>query len=60
MIDTYDRDQDGKVVGKLKRCTENKLDYLGMVLDYSVPGEVTFRMDDYVTKMVADFEKIAG
>ena len=40
---------------KARRATTNF-----MVLDYSVPGEVTFRMDDYVTKMVADFEEMAG
>jgi hypothetical protein len=29
-------------------------DYLGMTLDYSVPGEVTVRMDDYVRDLLDD------
>ena len=52
----YDRDPQGNVVGKLKRCKGKKLDYLGMILDYSVPGQVTFRMEKYVKDMVKDFE----
>ena len=30
-------------------------DYLGMRLDYSVPGEVAIDMEDYVAKMLEDF-----
>ena len=44
LIDTYDRDSTGKIAGKLKKCTGKRLDYLGMVIDYSVPGEVMFDM----------------
>jgi hypothetical protein len=29
-------------------------DYLGMTLDYSVPGEVTIRMDDYVQDILSE------
>ena len=39
---------------------QDYLDYLGMVIDYSVPREVIFDMQDYVTKMIADFEAVAG
>ena len=52
----YDKDHQGNVVGKLKRCTGKKLDYLGMTLDYSIPGEVTFCMDRYTKDMVEMFE----
>ena len=44
LIDTYDRDSTEKIAGKLKKCTGKRLDYLGMVIDYSVPGEVMFDM----------------
>ena len=60
LIDTYDRDVHGKVVGKLKRCTGTRLDYLGMVIDFTNKGEVSFDMSDYVEKMVNDFEEAAG
>ena len=33
------------------------MEYLGIILDYGVPGEVTFRMDKYTKNMVKDFEK---
>jgi hypothetical protein len=31
-----------------------KHDYLGMTLDFSVPGEVTIRMDEYVSDLLED------
>jgi hypothetical protein len=31
-----------------------KHDYLGMTLDYSVPGEVTIRMDEYVQEIISE------
>ena len=37
--------------GELQPVTENRgklHDYLGMTLDYSTPGKVVFRMDDYI------------
>ena len=60
LIDKYDRDQDGKIVGKIKKCEGKRLDYIGMVLDYSVPGEVTIDMVDYTNKMVKEFEEQIG
>ena len=40
LIDKYDCDKNGKIVGKLKRCVGKRLGYLGMILDYTIPGEV--------------------
>ena len=60
LIDTYDQDIHGKVVGKLKRCTGKRLDYFGMVIDFNNKGEVSFDMSDYTEKMVSDFEEAAG
>ena len=34
---------------------EKKQDYLGMILDYSRPGEVMINMADCVQKMYEDF-----
>ena len=34
-------------------CTTGKIhDYLGMTIDYSTPGKVVFRMDDYIDCMM--------
>ena len=36
-------------------------DYLGMTIDFSTPGTVTFDMVNYIDKIIADFpEKITG
>ena len=40
---------------KVKPSRGKRHDYLGMTLDYSVPGEVTISMTDYVKKMLKDF-----
>ena len=56
LIGMYDKDPKGNVVGKLKRCSGKQLEYLGMTLDYRIPGEVTFRMDKYTKAMVETFE----
>ena len=48
------------IVGELKRCAGKRLDYLGMVLVFSVPGEVSFDMSDYTKKIMDDFEAITG
>ena len=32
-------------------------DYLGMTLDYSVPGQVSIDMSHYVEKMVKEFQE---
>ena len=60
LIDTYDRDPYGKIVGKLKRCTGKKLDYLGMIINFENAGEVKFEMVDYTKKMVHEFEEATG
>ena len=57
LIDMYDKDPQGKEKGKLKRCSGKKLSYLGMILNFETPGEVTFKMEDYTTNMVKAFEK---
>jgi hypothetical protein len=42
-------------IGKVK-CTRGKVhDYLGMKLDFTVPGQVTVDMIDYVKSMVENF-----
>ena len=60
MIDTYDTDENGVVTGKLKRCSGKRLEYLGMVLDFLVEGQVSFEMEDYVVKIVKEFEEFYG
>ena len=60
MIDTYDKDVNRKVVGKLKRCTGKTLEYLGMTISYEVKGEVTFKMEDCTQKMIKAFEDDSG
>ena len=56
-----DKDPQGKVVGKLKQCTRKKQDYLGVILDYEVPGQVTFNMQAYTENMVKNsFEESLG
>ena len=42
------------------RGAGGKLDYLGMILDFEVPGQVTFNMQSYTKKMVSDFEQDIG
>jgi hypothetical protein len=42
-------------IGKLKVSRGKIHNYLGMVLDFTVPGEVKINMVDYVKKMVQDF-----
>ena len=44
-------------MGKLKRCTGKRLDYLGMIIDYSQEGVVSFQMNEYTEKMIKDFEE---
>ena len=29
-------------------------DYLGMTIDYSIPGKVMFRMEDYIDRMISE------
>ena len=43
--------------GELQEVTENRgklHDYLGMTLDYSTTGMVTFRMDDYIAGIIEE------
>ena len=42
-------------IGKMKPVRGKKHDYLGMVLDYSNPGEVIIDMTRYVKQMVEEF-----
>lgn len=60
LIDMYDRDLQGKLVGKLKKCMGKKLDYLGMILNFETPGQVTFDMEEYTKNMVSSFEDPLG
>ena len=60
LIQKYDTDEEGKVMGKMKRCTGKRLEYLGMVLDFKTPGQVSFHMQEYVEKMISDFEDEVG
>ena len=39
----YDKDPQGNVVGKLKRCSGKKLEYLEMIIDYSRVLELSVR-----------------
>jgi len=45
--------------GKVESSRGKKHDYLGMILDYSVEGQVIIDMCDYVKKMVAEFPQEA-
>ena len=46
-----------KKYGELQEVTENRgkiHDYLGMTIDYTIPGKVVFRMDDYVAGILEE------
>ena len=45
-------------VGQIKAVRGKVHDYLAMVLDFTVPGQVKVDMTDYVKSMVEDFEDI--
>ena len=42
-------------LGEVKMTQDLLRNYLGMTLDYSVPGQVSIDMSHYVKKMVRDF-----
>jgi hypothetical protein len=42
-------------IGELKSTRGKQHDYLGMTLDYGVPGQITIDMVDYVKSMVSFF-----
>ena len=42
-------------IGEVKVTRGKVHDYLGMTLDYTVPGQVSIHMDDYVEKMLEAF-----
>ena len=42
-------------LGEVKKTQDPLHDYLGMTLDYSVPGQVSIDMSHYVKKMVKEF-----
>ena len=42
-------------VGKIEPSRGKVHDYLGIILDCSVPGKVKFQMKDYVQKMLDEF-----
>ena len=44
-------------MGEVKSSRGKRHEYLGMILDFSVDGEVMIDMTDYVKKMVADFRQ---
>ena len=46
-------------LGEVKTSRGKRHDYLGMILDYSVDGEVQIDMTDYVKKMVSEFPQDA-
>jgi hypothetical protein len=48
---TYSSDK----IGRVKAVRGKVHDYLGMKLDYSVPGKVSIDMTDYVKNMLEDF-----
>ena len=53
---TYERlFKDGSGAMKLKRGMIHE--YLGMILDYSTPGEVKITMYNYICDIVTDFQK---
>ena len=35
LIQRYDTNENGNVIGKMKRCSGKRLDYLGMIFDFS-------------------------
>ena len=41
--------------GEVKYTRGPKHDYLGMTIDFSVPGQVSIHMIDYVTKICEEF-----
>jgi hypothetical protein len=43
------------MIGKVKAVRGKRHDYLGMTLDYNIPGAVQIDMVDYVKNMVEDF-----
>ena len=45
-------------IGEVKVCRGKVHDYLGMILDFTVPGQVTIDMRDYVRSMVAAFPEL--
>ena len=49
-------------IGKVKVIQGKVYDYLGMILDYSVPGRVTIDVSDYVKAMIKEFpeEELVG
>lgn len=58
-----DDPEKGMVIGNLKRCPGKHLDCLGMVLDFTVPKQVSFKIEPHVVSMVGkfeDLEKIKG
>ena len=50
--------ENGVVKGKLTKCTGKRLDYLGMVLDFSVPKEVSVEMSPYVQSMIDEWKEL--
>ena len=47
---------DDEEIGTIKVEYGPRHDFVGMILDYSVPGKVIIDMKDYIAKMVEDFE----
>ena len=45
--------------GKMKVSRGKVHKYLGMTLDYTVPGQCKISMDDYIDEILGDFEKFA-
>eukprot|EP00977_Amphora_coffeiformis_P004081 scaffold820_cov158-Amphora_coffeaeformis.AAC.1 len=43
-------------IGEVKTTRGKVHDYLGMKLDYSVPGQLSVNMVDYVETMIAGFQ----
>ena len=45
-------------MGKIKAIRGKVHDYLAMVLNFTVPGQVKVNMTDYIKSMVEDYEEI--
>ena len=50
----------GGIYGELRISRGKKHEYLGMDLDYSIPGKVVFNMEKYTRNVTAEFPKDIG
>ena len=55
MIEWLKKKYEDKEIGVIKPSRGKVHDYLAMILDFSVPGEVKIRMENYVKSMIESF-----